>query len=338
MVGRHRGHVPIQGLLVAERLRRDGRPVLDTSAVRNPLLRLADMLLTLVRRRCDIDVQCLQVFSGRSFLVQEAASRVGKLLGQRVVLALHGGGLPDYQERHPERVARLLRRADAVVAPSPFLARCAERAGVEARLIPNMLDLGGYRFRRRGPLAPRLFWMRTLHPLWNPAMAVRVLARVRAARPDATLVLAGRDRGGAAEARREARALGVGEAVRFAGFLEGEAKARAADEAEVFLNTNRVDNAPVSVLEACAWGIPVVSTAVGGIPDLLRDGETALLVPPGDEEAMAAAVLRLLDDAALARRLSESGRRLAGESDWSNVGPLWEDLFRGLGKARNPAH
>ena len=58
-------------------------------------------------------------------------------------------------------------------------------------------------------------------------------------------------------------------------------------------------------------GIPVIATRVGGIPDLLKDGETGLLVPDNDHEAMARAVIRVLHDPELAARLSSSGRELA---------------------------
>jgi asparagine synthetase B (glutamine-hydrolysing) len=68
-------------------------------------------------------------------------------------------------------------------------------------------------------------------------------------------------------------------------------------------------------------------SAVGGIPDLLTDGETGLLVPDDDDEAMAKAILRLLNDPALAGRLSANGRQLAERSSWENVRLQWEELF-----------
>jgi glycosyltransferase involved in cell wall biosynthesis len=82
------------------------------------------------------------------------------------------------------------------------------------------------------------------------------------------------------------------------------------------------------VLEAAAFGLPVVSTDVGGIPSLLRDGEEALLVPEGDAEAMAGAVRRLLEEPGLAGRLSAAGREVAERSSWERVRPLWEELLR----------
>ncbi|MGQ0612346.1 MAG: glycosyltransferase family 4 protein [Planctomycetaceae bacterium] len=326
-VGVHPGMVPTQALLLCRRFRASGRAALSCSSARSRTLRLLDTLRTLVWHRRRYDIGCVEVFSGRAFVIADLASLVARMLGKRLVLALHGGGLPAFAERHPRWVRRVLARADRVVAPSRFLAQCAAGSGRAARIIPNGLDLASYPWRLRGPCAPRLFWMRTFHPVWNPALAVRVLARVRATLPEATLVMAGQDRGEQGAVKRLAGELGVGSAVRFPGFLDGEGKAREGGGAEIFLNTNRVDNAPVAVLEACALGLPVVSTAVGGIPDLLRDGETGLLVPEGDAEAMAAAVVRLLRDAELARSLSRNGRRLAEACDWGVVQARWEELF-----------
>jgi glycosyltransferase involved in cell wall biosynthesis len=131
--------------------------------------------------------------------------------------------------------------------------------------------------------------------------------------------------------------LGVFEAIRFVGFLDMAGKAREGSLAEVFLNTNRIDNMPVSVVEACAMGIPVVSTAVGGVPDLLQDGETGLLVPDDDDGAMAAAVKRLLRDPVLAGRLSLNGRQLAESCSWEAVRPQWEEVIRTAAGRSNTA-
>ena len=89
-------------------------------------------------------------------------------------------------------------------------------------MIPNVLDLDRYVYRHRRVLRPRLLWMRTFHPLYNPLMAVRVLARVRREVPGATLVMAGQEKGTGAETRRLVDDLGLGGAVRFAGFLDPE--------------------------------------------------------------------------------------------------------------------
>jgi glycosyltransferase involved in cell wall biosynthesis len=216
------------------------------------------------------------------------------------------------------------------VTPSSFLATVAAVYCRAPRIIPNVIDVAAYPFRARDRVRVRLFWMRSFHQVYNPMMALRVLARVRSACPDATLVMAGQDKGLEQSVRREAARLGLNGAVRFVGFLNAAGKIREGERADIFLNTSSVDNLPGAVLEACAMGLPVVSTDVGGIRYLLNEERTGLLVPDGDCDAMADAVLRLMDEPRLAARLSTNGRRLAEQFSWERVGPQWEQLFAEL--------
>jgi len=133
--------------------------------------------------------------------------------------------------------------------------------------------------------------------------------------------------GGGAQQRLEL-GEGVLDRIQFLGQVPKGAVGQNLSLGDIFLNTTNVDNTPVSVVEAMACGLCVVSTNVGGMPDLVRDGEEGLLVPPNDPEAMAAAVARLLHEPGLAGRLSARGRESAERMDWSIVLPKWEALFR----------
>jgi L-malate glycosyltransferase len=327
MLGRSPGHPIGAGEDLAARLVRAGYRVELTSRYRLRLLRLVDIAATLLRHAGSIDVQILQVYSGLSFVLEDVASWLGLRLGQKVVMHVHGGGIPEFMARYPTWTCRVLRRASAIVAPSMFLARALGEYGFAVRVIPNAVDLPIYPYRHRRRLSPRLLWMRTFHPLYNPEMAVRVLARVKRAHPRATLVMAGQDKGIESDVRRLARTFGVEEAIRFPGFLDVESKMREASAADIFLNTNHVDNTPISVIEACAMGLPVVASKVGGICDLLTHRETALLVPDGDDEAMAAAVVQLLEQPEMAASLSASGRDMAVRLSWDQTRPQWEELI-----------
>jgi glycosyltransferase involved in cell wall biosynthesis len=336
MVGRHQGYVPQAGELLARRLREHGYPVVITSDQLRRPARLADIVTTLVRRRGDVDVQILQVYGGPSFIGEDLASLIGRWAGHKIVMHLHGGAIPGFIERFPRWSRRVLGRATAFVAPSPFLKRALEARGYPVRIIPNALELEQYVYRRRGRLSPRLFWMRTFHDVYNPELAVRVLARVRQQAPGATLVMAGQEKGTQSAVRDLAGQLGLGAAVSFPGFLDSRGKADAFDAADIFLNTNRIDNTPVSVLEACASGVPVVATDVGGISDFLVHGESALLVPDDDDAAMAEAVLSLINAPALAQRLSTQGRQLAERHSWHNTRRLWDELLHDMTGAPVP--
>jgi glycosyltransferase involved in cell wall biosynthesis len=324
------GKVITQGEILAQAFARAGYPVLGVSTRPNRLARLLDIAWTLWVQRGEIDVQILQVYSGASFVIADLASALGKRLGQKLVCVLHGGNLPEFARRHPAWVRRVLRRADRLVAPSPFLARELEWLGLPVRVIPNHIDLAQYPYHGRSKLRPRLFWMRTFHPIYNPEMAVRVVARLCADVPDIHLTMAGSPDVSLAEVKRLAERSGVAERITFSGFLDQTAKILLASQHDIYLNTNRIDNMPVTVIEMGALGLPVIATRVGGVPDIIIDGVSGLLVPDDDDLAMANAVKRLLSDPLLVERITQGGRKFAESCSWENVRWQWEQTFAEL--------
>lgn len=121
---------------------------------------------------------------------------------------------------------------------------------------------------------------------------------------------------------------GHAERLRYLGFVEG---ARGLlPQADVFVLTSRTEGLGTSILDAMAAGVPVVSTAAGGIPEMIDHERTGLLVPPGDPFALAAAVERLLDDRALSRRLSDAAGRRVRDFDVRRTIERTEELYRGL--------
>lgn len=314
---------------LANRLTASGWMVQTTSTRRARLTRLMDFISTPWRLRATYDVANVDVFSGMAFLWAEAASTVLRAAGKPYVLTLHGGNLPAFARRWPRRVEKLLRPADAVAAPSRFLIEQLRPFRDDIHLIPNAIDLSEFEFRERRQPAPRLVWLRAFHSIYNPTLAPAVLARVAAVHPDAQLVMIGGDKGdGSFQATRAAaERLGVGDRVHLPGGIPTHEVPSRLNEGDIFINTTNVDNTPVSVLEAMACGLCVVSTSVGGIPYLLRDGVDALLVPPDDADAMAGAVLKLLSDPALAARISCAGRTMVESFDWEPVLARWKELF-----------
>jgi L-malate glycosyltransferase len=328
MIGRTPGFVTTQGEKLSDLFMDTGYRVISVSDSPNRYVRFADITSALVRHGHDIDIMMLQVFSGPSFVVEDVASWLGKRFGHRIIMTLRGGAMPEFMARFPKWTKRVLSRADAIIAPSEFLAQAIIPYGFRAEVISNVIDLPAYTYRHRSTIEPRLFWMRSFHEIYNPQMAIRVLTRVRSVIPQARLTMAGSDKGIEKDVRQLADRLGLNGSVRFCGFLDMSKKLQEGAAADIYINTNRIDNMPVGVVEACAMGLPIVTTNVGGMPYLLKDGETALLVPDNDDQAMATAIIRLLQDRELASRLSASGRLLAERCSWETVRPKWEDLFK----------
>jgi glycosyltransferase involved in cell wall biosynthesis len=287
------------------------------------------MLTTVWRERRCFDVAHVDVFSGPAFRWAEAVCRMLRALHKPYVLTLHGGNLPAFANRAPERMRRLIGGATAVTAPSRYLHDIMRATRPDLRLLPNALQLDSYPFRLREHPQPRVVWLRAFHSIYNPEMAALVVAGLAAELPHISLAMIGPDKDGSlARTRRTARRLGVADRVTFVGAVPKPDVIRYLAAGDIFLNTTNVDNTPVSVLEALATGLCVVSTNVGGIPHLLENERDALLVPARDERAMAAAVRRLLTEPGLAGRLSRNARAKAEQFDWSIILPHWDALLR----------
>lgn len=315
---------------LAERLTAAGYSVVTVSRWRARPLRLFSMATAPLRLRQRYDVALVDVFSGRSFLWAEAAVAALGAAGRPFVLTLHGGALPAFARRHPRRVARLLGRAAEVTAPSPFLAESMREFRGDIRVIPNALDLARYPFRRRSTLRPHLVWLRAFHRIYAPEVAVRALALLVKEYPDAMLRMVGPDKDGTLGRCSDlVESLGLRDHVELVPGVAREQVPEVLAWADVFLNTTTVDNTPVSLLEAMACGLCVVSTNAGGVPALLHDGENGLLVPPLVPELLAQAIQRLLADPLLAARLSLAGRKSAARHDWAAVMPKWNELLLG---------
>jgi glycosyltransferase involved in cell wall biosynthesis len=277
-------------------------------------------------RRADV----VHVFSASywSFLLAPApAIMAARALGKRVVLNYRSGEADDHLEHWGALVHPWLSRVDEIVVPSEYLRGVFARHGYRARVIRNVVDTGHFRFRERSPLRPRLLSTRNLEPYYRVDTTLRAFGLLRARHPEATLTVAGY---GSLEAslRRLARETG-GDAVRFVGRVERASVPALYDAEDIFVNASVLDNQPVSVLEALAAGLPVVSTGVGDIPALVRHGDTGLLVPPEDPPALAAAVTLLLEQPARARELARRGRALVGAFAWPRVREAWAAVYAG---------
>lgn len=328
MLGSHKDWVPNASEALAPKLREIGYSCLLTSNKLNRYLRFLDIIWTIIKHHKKFPIMCLQVFGGSSFIVEDVASRVGKLFGMKIIMVLRGGALPDFFDEHPKWTKKVLSRANKIVCPSAFLANTIKKIDFSAIIIPNAINIKNYPLRIIRSVRPNLLWMRTFHEIYNPQMAIDVIEHLVKDFPEATLTMAGQEKGLLDDLIIAVKLKKLEENVRFVGFLDLQGKQSEFSKCDVFLNTNRIDNMPTSVVEAAAFGIPIVATSVGGVPFLIEHGHNGILVPNEDTLAMTNAVKLLIENPKIATNLSKNARLLAESHDWSVVLSKWDSLFK----------
>jgi L-malate glycosyltransferase len=316
----------------AERLKSSGWSVTTASAKKRRVARLTDMISTIWSKRKQYEIAQVDVYSGNAFFWAEAACWTLRQARKPYVLTMHGGNLPAFSNKWPRRVHRLLNSAAAVTCPSPFLLEKLRNFRNDLILIPNPLEVSSFPFVHRENPKPNLVWLRAFHEIYNPELAPKVMDCLRKIFPDVHLKMGGpiKDESSFSKMKSVAKELGVEDRMEICGAISRANVGSFLNQGDIFLNTTYLDNTPVSLMEAMACGLCIVSTDVGGIPYLLKDGNDALLVPSDDAQSMSAAVTRMLNEQGLAAKISKNARSAAEKFDWSEILPRWESLFQTL--------
>lgn len=281
------------------------------------------------------DAEVLHVFGAAHtafFFGAVPAIAVGRALRRPVLLNYHDGRAQAHFRLWGPLLRWLLRRVDALVVPSGYLQEEFARHGFESVVVPNVVDALAFAFRESAPLPQRLISLRALEPLYGVDDSLRAFGQLKPDFPGLILDIYG---GGPEEQslRDLASRLGL-EDVRFHGMIDHARMPDVLAAGGVVVNSSRVDNQPLFVLEAFASGVPVVSTEAGGIPWLIRDGENGLLAPVDDPPALAKQARRLLENPALASSIVHSARKDVERYDWGVVRGRWVELYRYLGRRR----
>lgn len=308
-------------------LEQGGYEVRYTSNKTNKAFRLLDMLGTTLRFRKKTDLVLIDTYSTQNFYYAVLVSQLCRLLKLPYIPILHGGNLPNRLKSSPKLSRWVFKNAYANVSPSLYLKESFEAFGYENVVyIPNTISLENYPQHNRTYNIPRPLWVRSFSEIYNPTLAVKVLHELRQRGYDATLCMVGPDADGSlAEVKALAERLSV--AVTFTGKLTKAEWIELSKDYNVFINTTNFDNMPVSVIEAMALGLPVVSTNVGGMPYLIDDGEDGLLVAPNDKMAMTDAICLLFEDVVRTEARVVRARNKVESFDWSRVKGLWEALL-----------
>lgn len=290
----------------------------------NKYLRLIDMAVNTLFSAYNWLV--IDVYSTQAFMFAQIAAKLGKLRGKKIVLVLHGGGLPNLHKESPAKVDSLFRQAYKLVSPSNYLKEYFLGHGFAVQVIPNSKDLDVFTFKREGFKPYSILWVRAFRNIYNPQIPIQALKLVQEKFPQATLTMVGPDDGLMGECKQLAESLGIANSVEFKGSVNNSDLPKFYHSHQVFLNTTSLESFGVAVVEAAQCGIPVISSKVGEIPYIWSD-EEVLMTENITPEDFAQKIELVFSNPELENKLIENAHAKAQQYSWEKVKQHWYNLF-----------
>jgi len=270
-----------------------------TSSDKNySLLRLLDMAKCVISNRVGCKLIIVDVFSTRALVFSCLIILLAKWFKIPYVPVLQGGNLPERFKKHPIIFNFLFSEAIRIISPSKYLQASSQHINSPITVIPNYIDVKKYSFKIRQEIKPNLLWVRAIHSIYNPSMAIHVLYQIRKIYPNALLCMVGpvKDNNIMEELNDMMSRLNLKNHVKFTGYLSKKQWIELSANYDIFINTTNYDNTPITVLEAMALGLPIVSTNVGGMPKLITHDYNGKLVDANDDLSMVKCIREYIDN------------------------------------------
>ena len=220
------------------------------------------------------------------------------------------------------------------ISPSLYLFSIFQESGYNVIHIANFIDISKYPYMKRKSLRPRLLWVRSFHRIYNPSMAIRVLYELIKSYKEAELCMVGPVKDHSIdEVKNLVNRYKIKNKITITGKLEKREWINLSSNYDVFINTTNHDNLPLTLLEAMALGLPIVTTNVGGISDLIHHNTTAKLVNKDDVESMVGCIIEyLVNDKERLRITSNAHELIEKEYQKEIIIPKWISLIDNIVK------
>ena len=312
--------------MLSELLEKEGFIVKSASAKIYIIPRLLDMVYAILKHRKTTDIVLIDTYSTLNFYYAYLCAKLLHFLNKPYIPLLHGGNLPERLKQSPKLSKSIFANAYMNVAPSQYLLDVFQKEGFKTICIPNTLKIEAYPFKHRKELSPKLLYVRAFAKIYNPEMAIRVLFELKKDYSDAKLCMVGPDRDGTLKnVKNLVKTLNLENAVEFTGVLAKDVWIKKSENYDIFINTSTIDNMPVSVIEAMALGMPVVTTNVGGLKYVVKSKESGFLVNPDDDIGMVNAIKDLCENGG--QNITYRARANVEEFQWKVVKHKWIHLL-----------
>ena len=318
---------PTTLVILSVLLKEIGFKVSIYSNKKQKLARLFAMCFGVFKHKKD-DYLLIDTYSTSNFYYAAITSQLARIFNLKYIPILHGGNLPNRLKKSVFLSNLIFKNSVINIAPSNYLLENFKNYGFKTMFIPNAIKLKNYPFKLRSVIEPKILWVRAFDKIYNPEMAIKVLFALNKIYPKASLCMVGPDKDGSlANVKNLAKNYGILNNIEFTGLLEKKEWIKKSNSYDVFINTTTIDNTPVSVLEAMALGLPVISTNVGGIPYLIKNDVNGFLVKNNNEIEMVNAIVNLIKNPIKSQLITKNARKLVEGFDVEIVKQHWHKLL-----------
>lgn len=288
---------------------------------------MLDMAFATIQNRNRVDIVLIDTYSTQNFYYAVIVAMLCRFFKLHYIPILHGGNLPARLKNSKNLSKKLFGNAYTNVAPSFYLLKKFENNGyTNLHYIPNTIEIKNYPFQPRKSLTLKLLWVRSFSEIYNPLLALEVVEIFKKQGMDVSLCMVGPDKDGSMQhCKKIVEELKL--PITFTGMLKKNEWIALSKEYDIFINTTNFDNMPVSVMEAMALGLPVISTNVGGLPYLIENKVDGILVPPNSPKDFVEAIEYLFKNQVEALEITRKARAKIESFDWEKVKHSWFELL-----------
>lgn len=313
--------------LLPQKLGQEGFSVRTASSKKSKFFRLMEMVFTTIQNRNWAQLVLIDTYSTQNFYYAVLVAKLCRVFKLPYIPIVHGGNLPLRLKNSKNLSRKLFGKAQTIVAPSTYMMEQFKSYGFEKMVcIPNNIQIVEYPFKLRKSVTPKLLWVRSFSEIYNPLLALEIVEILQKKGVGVSLTMVGPDKDGSLQHCKKLAAE-RNLPITFTGMLQKQEWIKLSENFSVFINTTNFDNMPVSVMEAMAVGLPVISTNVGGLSFLIENEKEGILVPPNNAEAFVEAIESIIKNPIMTQKLTENARKKIESYDWEKVKQAWIKLL-----------
>jgi len=280
----------------------------------------------LYKKSKGIDVFHIHGCSGFGFYPIFIGVLIGRLKSNKIIITYHGGGLQEFLNSYPNFVKYFLNKADILTVPSIYLLDILNKNKIKAIYLPNIIREDNVKFKHREKFTPTLIVTRSLKNVYNIPLAINAFYKIKLKYNSAKLFIVG-DGPLKSKLENDVKRSGI-EGITFLGQIENDKIGETLNKADIYINPTTADNMPLSLFEAFACGLPVISTNVGGLPNFIKDKISGFLIKSNDLDALIEKIEYILSNQDEIATIINAAYKTFQNYTWSKLQDGYFELYK----------